>query len=239
MSWQTSKLTTNVMKAQLMFPRMNLQWSWPHSAWSLDQQQLHWTMIVWKKRVYCFFCLWLGRFGLASHCTTSLKRRQTAWINPCLQCMTANSSVLLITVLSWIQASVNSLLIMLYLWLCLWCPFSEAMSSEQWIVCTFPPFSSCMACCQYINLLSCHLMAQGTCRWKVPFDLLFVYAVKPFDYDDGQVFKPAPLSSLPWQGVLLGMGLGFCLSLLFFMDQNISQSMVNSPDNKWVHPCGG
>ena len=59
-------------------------------------------------------------------------------------------------------------------------------------------------------------------------------AVKAFNYDDGPVFKPAPLDTLPWDGVLLGMGLGFCLSLLFFMDQNISQSMVNSPDNKYV-----
>ncbi|ELT93973.1 hypothetical protein CAPTEDRAFT_160698 [Capitella teleta] len=54
----------------------------------------------------------------------------------------------------------------------------------------------------------------------------------PFTYDDNPVFNPAPLHKLPWDGVLLGMGLGFCLSLLFFMDQNISQSMVNSPDNR-------
>ena len=30
------------------------------------------------------------------------------------------------------------------------------------------------------------------------------------------------------------MMLGFPLSLLFFMDQNIAESMVNSPDNKLV-----
>ena len=30
------------------------------------------------------------------------------------------------------------------------------------------------------------------------------------------------------------MGLGFSLSLLFFMDQNISAAMVDSPDNKLV-----
>jgi hypothetical protein len=30
------------------------------------------------------------------------------------------------------------------------------------------------------------------------------------------------------------MLLGFPLSLLFFMDQNIAESMVNSPDNKLV-----
>lgn len=34
--------------------------------------------------------------------------------------------------------------------------------------------------------------------------------------------------------VLAGMMLGFPLSLLFFMDQNIAESMVNSPDNKLV-----
>ena len=36
------------------------------------------------------------------------------------------------------------------------------------------------------------------------------------------------------QVVLAGMMLGFPLSLLFFMDQNIAESMVNSPDNKLV-----
>ena len=34
--------------------------------------------------------------------------------------------------------------------------------------------------------------------------------------------------------ILAGMMLGFPLSLLFFMDQNIAESMVNSPDNKLV-----
>jgi sodium borate transporter 11 len=32
--------------------------------------------------------------------------------------------------------------------------------------------------------------------------------------------------------IVAGMLLGFPLSLLFFIDQNISESMVNSPDNK-------
>ena len=65
--------------------------------------------------------------------------------------------------------------------------------------------------------------------------MFVVCAVLPFRYDDGKVFNPAQLDTLPWDGVLLGMGLGFCLSLLFLMDQNISQSMVNSPDNKYGH----
>ena len=38
----------------------------------------------------------------------------------------------------------------------------------------------------------------------------------------------------PSQVILAGMMLGFPLSLLFFMDQNIAESMVNSPDNKLV-----
>ena len=34
-------------------------------------------------------------------------------------------------------------------------------------------------------------------------------------------------------GAIFGaMGLGFSLSLLFFMDQNISAAMVNNPENK-------
>ena len=31
-----------------------------------------------------------------------------------------------------------------------------------------------------------------------------------------------------------GLGLGFSLSLLFFMDQNISSAMVNNPGNRYI-----
>jgi sodium borate transporter 11 len=58
--------------------------------------------------------------------------------------------------------------------------------------------------------------------------------VEPFDYDDKRLFTSAPLHKLPWMAVLGAMGMGFSLSLLFFMDQNISEAMVNSPDNKYV-----
>lgn len=37
---------------------------------------------------------------------------------------------------------------------------------------------------------------------------------------------------LPMTGILTSMGLGFTLSLLFFMDQNISAAMVNAPQNR-------
>ncbi len=50
--------------------------------------------------------------------------------------------------------------------------------------------------------------------------------------DDSSIFRLADFSSVTW-GSILGSGiLGFSLSLLFFMDQNISAAMVNSPDNK-------
>lgn len=44
-------------------------------------------------------------------------------------------------------------------------------------------------------------------------------------------FEMAKLNNLTWTGVLTSMGLGFTLSLLFFMDQNISAAMVNAPKN--------
>ena len=45
-------------------------------------------------------------------------------------------------------------------------------------------------------------------------------------------FERARIESLPWTGILTSMGLGFTLSLLFFMDQNISAAMVNAPQNR-------
>ncbi|KAK3788995.1 hypothetical protein RRG08_039603 [Elysia crispata] len=46
------------------------------------------------------------------------------------------------------------------------------------------------------------------------------------------IFKFVDLTSLSWQATMGAAGLGFCLSLLFFMDQNISSALVNSPQNK-------
>ena len=45
-------------------------------------------------------------------------------------------------------------------------------------------------------------------------------------------FEIAPIDQLPITGILTAMGLGFTLSLLFFMDQNISAAMVNAPQNR-------
>ena len=57
--------------------------------------------------------------------------------------------------------------------------------------------------------------------------------VKPFKYKErDQMFELAPLHLLPAGAVLAAAGLGFSLSLLFFMDQNISNALVNSPSNR-------
>lgn len=56
--------------------------------------------------------------------------------------------------------------------------------------------------------------------------------VEHFRYDEELQFKRARLEDLPWTAFGACMGLGFSLSLLFFMDQNISAAMVNNPCNK-------
>lgn len=54
-----------------------------------------------------------------------------------------------------------------------------------------------------------------------------------FHYEEEVKFTRARLEELPWQACVACMGLGFSLSLLFFMDQNISAAMVNNPCNKY------
>ncbi|XP_061166083.1 solute carrier family 4 member 11-like isoform X1 [Saccostrea echinata] len=57
--------------------------------------------------------------------------------------------------------------------------------------------------------------------------------MKPFKYKErAQMFELAPLHLLPVGAVFAAAGLGFSLSLLFFMDQNISSALVNAPSNK-------
>lgn len=55
---------------------------------------------------------------------------------------------------------------------------------------------------------------------------------EPFPHSDEPPFRVAFLFDIPVWGVFVAMGLGFILSLLFFMDQNISSAMVNTPDNR-------
>nr|XP_037287902.1 LOW QUALITY PROTEIN: sodium bicarbonate transporter-like protein 11 [Rhipicephalus microplus] len=53
-----------------------------------------------------------------------------------------------------------------------------------------------------------------------------------FRISEGYGLERAPFESLSVAGIFGAMGLGFALSLLFFMDQNISAAMVNNPSNK-------
>ena len=61
--------------------------------------------------------------------------------------------------------------------------------------------------------------------------LTFTYVVEKFPPVDEVHFQMAQLDMLPMSGILTSLGLGFTLSLLFFMDQNISAAMVNAPQN--------
>ncbi|MPC26979.1 Sodium bicarbonate transporter-like protein 11 [Portunus trituberculatus] len=57
--------------------------------------------------------------------------------------------------------------------------------------------------------------------------------VEHFRYDNSyDMFQLPPLYVLPIPAVFATMGLGFSLSMLFFMDQNIGSAMVNNPCNK-------
>ncbi|KAH6941942.1 hypothetical protein HPB50_024458 [Hyalomma asiaticum] len=53
-----------------------------------------------------------------------------------------------------------------------------------------------------------------------------------FRISEGYSLERAHFEALPVSGIFGAMGLGFALSLLFFMDQNISAAMVNNPSNK-------
>ena len=59
--------------------------------------------------------------------------------------------------------------------------------------------------------------------------------VQTFPFETtGKAFELVNLGSLSVEAIFGAMGLGFSLSLLFFMDQNISAAMVDSPENKLV-----
>lgn len=61
---------------------------------------------------------------------------------------------------------------------------------------------------------------------------LIVSLVETFNYSNTFEIGRAHIEDLPLSAVFAAMGLGFSLSLLFFMDQNIAAAMVNNPCNK-------
>ncbi|GAB6028763.1 hypothetical protein CHUAL_004579 [Chamberlinius hualienensis] len=56
--------------------------------------------------------------------------------------------------------------------------------------------------------------------------------LEKFRYRDVPLFVVAPLDRLTTSAIFACMGMGFLLSLLFFMDQNITSAIVNNPCNK-------
>ena len=61
----------------------------------------------------------------------------------------------------------------------------------------------------------------------------FSFSVDRFKNEEGKnYFQLAPFGGLPLGAHFGAMGLGFCLSILFFVDQNVSAALVNAPHNK-------
>jgi len=56
-------------------------------------------------------------------------------------------------------------------------------------------------------------------------------ALKPFNFKGEFIIEPVAFNELTVGAVFFAALLGFSLSILFFMDQNISAAMVNSPEN--------
>ncbi|XP_025016177.1 sodium bicarbonate transporter-like protein 11 isoform X2 [Tetranychus urticae] len=61
--------------------------------------------------------------------------------------------------------------------------------------------------------------------------------VETFRYSNTFEIGRAHIEELPLSAAFAAMGLGFSLSLLFFMDQNIAAAMVNNPCNKLKKGC--
>ena len=68
----------------------------------------------------------------------------------------------------------------------------------------------------------------------VDFYLFFSHTrlVEKFEVSGTVAFKMANLTSISTNGMLASCGLGFAVSLLFFMDQGVSAQLVDAPTNK-------
>ncbi|KAL4230219.1 hypothetical protein ACF0H5_010604 [Mactra antiquata] len=92
----------------------------------------------------------------------------------------------------------------------------------------------------YLNAGKRELLAD----YALPVAVIIVTLIGVFAFKDvnigrsfatdtnSKLFSIVPLDSLSVGAIFGAMGLGFCLSLLFFMDQNISAALVNAPQNK-------
>lgn len=64
-------------------------------------------------------------------------------------------------------------------------------------------------------------------------------AVSKFRYNPSEnLFEVAKIHSLSLRAICSTMGLGFLLSLLFFIEQNLVAALVNAPENRYVGLVG-
>lgn len=73
------------------------------------------------------------------------------------------------------------------------------------------------------------LCSPGNCRPS-----LSPVAVSKFRYNPSEsLFEVAQIHSLSFKAISSAMGLGFLLSLLFFIEQNLVAALVNAPENRY------
>uniref|UniRef100_A0A8C0GVL2 Solute carrier family 4 member 11 n=1 Tax=Chelonoidis abingdonii TaxID=106734 RepID=A0A8C0GVL2_CHEAB len=86
-----------------------------------------------------------------------------------------------------------------------------------------------------------HTLYQFKKSWKTvrclfnTFSFPVCFTVSKFNYNPSEsLFVLAPIQSLSIGSVMSAMGLGFLLSMLFFIEQNIVASLTNAPENRLV-----
>eukprot|EP01104_Vermistella_antarctica_P006141 TRINITY_DN16869_c0_g1_i1.p1 TRINITY_DN16869_c0_g1~~TRINITY_DN16869_c0_g1_i1.p1 ORF type:complete len:778 (+),score=185.50 TRINITY_DN16869_c0_g1_i1:219-2552(+) len=62
--------------------------------------------------------------------------------------------------------------------------------------------------------------------------LFYAVELDRFNYESRPLLSISPLMNIEWWGIGMAAIFGGILSLLFFIDQNISAAMVNNPENK-------
>lgn len=67
---------------------------------------------------------------------------------------------------------------------------------------------------------------------------LYTAAVSKFSYNPSEsLFELAEMHSLSLAAIGGAMGLGFLLSMLFFIEQNLVAALTNAPENRFAGLC--
>lgn len=70
------------------------------------------------------------------------------------------------------------------------------------------------------------------CSRLMVCNILILSVVPVFSVHDGPIFNYPPFDKLSGMSALSAVGLGFLLSLLIFIDQNIVISLTHVPEHK-------